>query len=80
MECFTHENYYSDSPAHPSPLYIFFLPRPQFFFFFADLDSLLKFTSLTTEPQIQVEGFVLKKILIYIEILIVPYYQMRKGY
>ena len=72
-ECVTHENYYSDSPAQPSPLYTG-LPRPppppssrkknQIWFLY--LNSLIR------EPKIRAVGFVLEKLLTYFELLIVP--------
>ena len=57
-ECVTYENYYSAFPAHPSPLYPGPEPSPP---------------PHTHTHKIRVEGFVLKKLLTYFEMLIVPH-------
>ena len=69
---------YTPSPAaslpHPHPTHP---PTPHppkisfLFFYFSDLDSLSD--SLTRELKIRVVGFVLKKLLTYFEMLIVPH-------
>ena len=72
-ECVTHENYYSAFPAHASPIY----PDPE-----NPSPStpqkknqiwILCQNSLTRGLKIRVVGFVLKKLLTYFEMLIVPH-------
>ena len=74
-ECVTHENYYSAFPAH---LFLYTLalkppPPPPPKKREKNQIWILCQTSLTTELKIRVVGFVLKKLLTYSEMLIVPH-------
>ena len=69
-ECVHHENYLSAFPAHPSPLYPGPEPPPP-----SPQNQVwvLCQNSLTRELKIRVVGFVLKKLLTHVEMLIVPH-------